>query len=75
MFDSSPANTPASAAPIVAEYLTKALHSAQFLQADLQQVLANADPFLAELVLLDLAAVNGVLVRLQHIESLARNLA
>jgi hypothetical protein len=55
--------------------MTKALHSAQFLQSDLHQVLTKSNPLLSELVLRELEVVNGFVVRLQCIESVVRSLA
>jgi hypothetical protein len=57
-----------------AERSTKALHSAQFLQSDLQDLLNTSNPILAELVLRELAVVNPFVDRLQRIEVLLRSL-
>lgn len=75
MSDSSTETTPMGITPADAECLTKALHSAQFLQSDLHQVLTHSHPLLSELALRELAVVNDCVVRLQCIESIVRSLA
>ena len=76
MSELSPATLPPGNTPLLdAESMTKALHSAQFLQSDLHQVLTNSNPLLSELVLRELEVVNGFVVRLQCIESVVRSLA
>jgi hypothetical protein len=57
-----------------AEQSTKALHSAQFVQSDLQALLNTSNPILAELVLRELAVVNPLVDRLLHLDSLLRSL-
>jgi hypothetical protein len=57
-----------------AEQSPQALHSAQFLQSDLQELLNTSNPILAELVLRELAVVNPLVDRLLHLDSLLRSL-
>ena len=74
MSDLFPETIPAGLTPLDAESMTKALHSAQFLQSDLHQVLTRSNPLLSELVLRELDVVNDFVVRLQCIESVVRSL-
>ncbi len=63
MSDVSPVPLPPGNTPLLdAESMTKALHSAQFLQSDLHQVLTKSNPLLSELVLRELgvAVENGI---------------
>jgi hypothetical protein len=57
--------------PLEMEQLTKAVHSAQFLQSDLQLLLASQNPMLAELVLRELAVVNPLVTRLLHLSTMS----
>jgi hypothetical protein len=64
--------SPSDTLRLDAEQSIKVLHSAQFLQSDLQALLKTPNPIVAELVLREIEVVISLIERMQYIEAMVR---